>query len=548
MQPIKDRLLKLKERWTALSLRSRILLLTGLGALVAIGIVAYTTATATTNAVLFSNLSVDDASAAVARLGDLHVPYELTDGGTTILVPEAQVYELRLTLAGEGLPSGGGVGFEVFDEQRFGESEFSERVKYHRALEGELARTIGHISGVEAARVHLVLPQRTLFTSEAEQASASVALRLRPGAAMGEDRVRGIVHLVASSVRGLAAENVTVVDGNGRELSARLRNEEDGPGADDAFEYRERIEDEKARAVQEILDRTLGRGKSIVRVAADVSFTREESTEERFDPEGVAPRSFQIDEERDGSAEQTAAGVPGSVSNLPGGPTPESTTSREGVVRRSETRNFEVSKVVRRAVEPVGRVQRVQVAVVVDGTWTGEGAARTFSPRSEEELAQIRQIVASAVGTDEERGDRVTVECVPFAEAEELPIEEVDLLLRYQAYLPYAAGLLALLILGPIAFVMWRKRKKSLVPERGKTATMLDAKELPSGDAPLDAKSLPSVAEIGKRDGSDNDVRMLSAEVAERDPEIAARVVRLWLSEGRLSLEGAETKDKEKAA
>jgi flagellar M-ring protein FliF len=546
MQPIKDRLMKLKERWTALSLRSRILLLAVTGGAIAAGVLVYSTATATRHAVLFSNLSVDDASAVVARLGEAHVPYELGDGGSTILVPEEQVYELRLTLAGEGIPSGGGVGFEVFDEQRFGESEFSERVKYHRALEGELARTIGHISGVEAARVHLVLPQRTLFTSEAEQASASVALRLRPGAEMGEERVRGIVHLVSSSVRGLAVENVTVVDGNGRELSARLRGE-DGAGADDAFEFRGRIEDEKARAVQDILDRTLGRGKSIVRVAADVSFTREESTEERFDPEAVAPRSFQIDEERDASATASAEGVPGAVSNLPGGPSPESGSNTQGLLRRSETRNFEVSKVVRRAVEPVGRVQRVQVAVVVDGNWTGEGDARTFEPRSTEELAQIRQIVASAVGTDEERGDRVTVECVPFAELEEVPIEEEDPLLKYQAYLPYAAGLLLLLIAAPVAFVMWRKRKKTAVEhERGRSITKLDARELPAGEG-SDAKSLPTVAEIGQRGNVDNDVRMLSSEVAERDPEIAARVVRLWLSEGRL-LGSADAKEQEKAA
>jgi flagellar M-ring protein FliF len=545
MQQIKERLLKLKERWTAMSLRSRILLLALTGGAIAAAVLVYSTATATKHAVLFSNLSVDDASAVVARLGELHVPYELGDGGSTILVPEEQVYELRLTLAGEGIPSGGGVGFEVFDEQRFGESEFSERVKYHRALEGELSRTIGHISGVEAARVHLVLPQRTLFTSEAERASASVALRLRPGAEMGEERVRGIVHLVSSSVRGLAVENVTVVDGNGRELSARLRGE-DGAGADDAFEYRARIEDEKARAVQDILDRTLGHGKSIVRVAADVSFTREESTEERFDPEAVAPRSFQIDEERDASATATAEGVPGAVSNLPGGPSPESSTNTQGLVRRSETRNFEVSKVVRRAVEPVGRVQRVQVAVVVDGNWTGEGEARAFEPRSPEELAQIRQIVASAVGTNEERGDRVTVECVPFAEPEELPIEEEDPLLRYEAYLPYAAGLLLLLVAAPIAFVMWRKRKKAAVHERGKSLTKLDARELPAGEG-NDAKSLPTVAEIGSRGNADNDVRMLSSEVAERDPEIAARVVRLWLSEGR-QLESANAKEKEKAA
>ena len=275
-------------------------------------------------AMLYSNLEEQDAAAVVAKLRETRVPFRLEADGSQIWVPGATMHETRLALAAEGLPRGTGVGFEIFDQQRFGESEFAEQVKYHRALEGELSRTISHLDGVESARVHLVLPQRNLFASDESQATASVVLKLRTGARIGDDRVRGVVHLVASSVRGLTAENVTVVDGDGRPLAGGEQAEEEL--ASRSLEVRRSVERSKERAVQQLLDATLGVGVSIVRVAAELSFAREERTEERYNPETVATRSFQITEEGGAASGPTTSGVPVTPSNLPGGqvPTPGS--------------------------------------------------------------------------------------------------------------------------------------------------------------------------------------------------------------------------------
>lgn len=522
MEELQRRLSGLGQRWREISGRARVAILAAVAAAVAGGVLYYAATVETPDTVLFSGLTQEDAARVVERLRDQHVPHELSEGGATILVPEGRVHEIRLSLASEGLPNGGTVGFEVFDEQRFGESEFAEQIKYQRALEGELARTIAHLAGVEAARVHLVLPERSLFREEDDRASASVVLRLRPGWQMDEDRVRGVVHLVASSVRGLSPENVTVVDGNGRHLS--FPEDPDKQGMDDAVEFRRRIEASRERAVQELLDATLGPGHGMVRVAAEVSFTREERTEERYEPDAVAPRSFQIEEELDGEAAPVAAGVPGTPSNLPGGESPSVETRSGRLVRRVETRNFEVSKVVRRAVEPVGRVERLHVAVVVDGTWTGEGESRTFEPRSDDELRRIEALVAGAAGVDTERGDRITVECVPFAEVDAVGTAweaAQDPLAPYRPYVPYAAAL-AVLPIVLFGWVLARRRAAAVVPPE------VTARSLGSGIA----GKLPEVAGAGSRDeAADEEARLLAAQLAEQSPEMAARVVRGWLEE-----------------
>jgi flagellar M-ring protein FliF len=539
--------------------------------------------------VLFSNLGEDDAARIVLRLKAANVPYELGPDGTSILVPAPLVHETRLTLASEGLPSGGGVGFEVFDQQRFGESEFTEQVKYHRALEGELARTISHLAGVKRARVHLVLPTRSLFADREQDASASVVVHLVPGWKMRDDQVKGIVHLVASSVRGLDPEHVTLVDGDGRPLDRSDSREEQGELTGKADAYRREIEHSKERAAQQMLDTSLGRGKSMVRVAAAVSFTREEVTEELYDPETIAQRSFQLIEEREGAGGRTVGGLPGTPSNLPGG---EAATlgpgTGAGLVRRSETRNYEVSKYMRRAVEPVGRVTGLQVAVVADGRYRGTGDKKKFEALSQSELDRIQKLVAGAIGIDEKRGDRVVVECIPFAPAV-VPPDDRSLVEKTLG--PYAQYVLwALLAIA--AFIAYRVLNKALQRRPGGKASTADLllsralpgspeaqnAALPSGDAGvlegLQGLQLgaaqsgePALAGIGgagdtaqagaaqpgaaeqplkpvipksllnksKEPNPDAEaieqVRQLAQEMASKEPEAAARVLRSWLNE-----------------
>ncbi|HEY2734347.1 MAG TPA: flagellar basal-body MS-ring/collar protein FliF, partial [Polyangiales bacterium] len=472
------------------------------------------------------------------------IPYSFGSDGTTLLVPEAQVHETRLMLASDGLPNGGGVGFEVFDQQRFGESEFSEQVKYHRALEGELARTISHLAGVKRARVHLVLPARSLFAGNEQDASASVVVHLVPGWKIREDQVKGIVHLVASSVRGLDPDKVTLVDGEGRTLGRGAHDE--GALANEADAYRREIETSKERAAQQMLDTTLGNGKSMVRVAAAVSFTREEVTEETYDPKTIAERSMQITEERDGAPNRTVGGLPGTPSNLPGGETPTSAPAGGGgISRRSETRNYEVSKVMRRAVEPVGRVTGMQVAVVVDGRYRGVGEKRKFEALGKDELDRIQHLVAGAIGIDEKRGDRIVVECIPFAPVTVPPDDRsvVEKTLGpYSDYLMYAGIAL-------MAFVAFRMLKKAVSPNRelpGPTlADVLGAPALPALGASsaneMSSPALPEQVQIpqamlqqhtaqGSEDAVEQ-VRLLASQMASNEPEAAARVIRGWLAD-----------------
>ena len=596
------RIAPFKERWEKLSLAVRVAVAAGL--LIVIGgiIFAALANRAPHKAVLFSNLSDDDAARIVEKLRGANIPYEFGSGNTSLLVPEAQVHETRLMLASEGLPSGGGVGFEVFDQQRFGESEFTEQVKYHRALEGELARTISHLAGVKRARVHLVLPTRSLFADREQDASASVVVHLVPGWKMREDQVKGIVHLVASSVRGLDPEHVTLVDGDGRALERDSAAEENGELTGKADVYRREIERSKERAAQQMLDTSLGRGKSMVRVAAAVSFTREEVTEELYDPETIAQRSFQLVEEREGAGGRTVSGVPGTPSNLPGG---EAATvgsgGGAGLVRKSETRNYEVSKYMRRAVEPVGRVTGLQVAVVADGRYRGTGDKKKFEALSQTELDRIQKLVAGAVGISEKRGDRVVVECIPFAPAP-APIDDRTIVERLLG--PYTQYVLwALLALA--AFFAYRVLNKTLQKKlQSDNATAADlllsralpgspeaeSAALPPGDAGLleglqglqlgaaetgepalagaaaagetaqagaaaDTASAAAASAQGapeqpvkpvipksllKRSKEPNpdaeaieQVRQLAQEMAAKEPEAAARVLRAWLAESK---------------
>ncbi|HET8934181.1 MAG TPA: flagellar basal-body MS-ring/collar protein FliF [Polyangiales bacterium] len=577
------------------------------GLLIGIGAIAYA---ATANrepqkGVLFSNLSDDDAARIVEKLRGANIPYEFGAGNTTLLVPEKQVYETRLMLASEGLPSGGGVGFEVFDQQRFGESEFTEQVKYHRALEGELARTISHLAGVKRARVHLVLPTRSLFADREQDASASVVVHLVPGWKVREDQVKGIVHLVASSVRGLDPDHVTLVDGDGRPLDRSDSREEAGELTGKADAYRRDIERSKERAAQQMLDASLGQRKSMVRVAAAVNFAREEVTEELYDPETIAQRSFQIVEEREGAGARTVGGLPGTPSNLPGGEAAVSGPGGgAGLTRRSETRNYEVSKYMRRAVEPVGRVTGLQVAVVADGRYRGTGEKKKFEPLSKDELDRIQKLVAGAVGIDEKRGDRVVVECIAFAPVVAPPDDRTLVEKTFGPYTQYVLWAL----MAVAAFIAYRVLNKALQrrpPALGSgaasAADLLLSRALPgspeaqnaalpSGDAglldglqnlqlgaagtgepalaggaaagetlqaaaaaqaanhaaaepqPVKPVVIPkSLLNKGKNEPSPDaeaveQVRQLAQDMASKEPEAAARVLRGWLNEGKEQL------------
>lgn len=510
----------LMQRWAALTFAQRAMALSGV-AIALTGALLYAVSNREPELEpLFSNLSAEDAGAIVERLREDRVPYELGDEGATILVPEGRVHELRLSLASDGLPSGGGVGFELFDSTRFGESEFTEQVQYRRALEGELGRTIAHIDGVESARVHLVLPQRTLLASDEIRATASVVLHVRPGRHLDADQVRGLVHLVASSVRGLEPDDVTLVDGDGRRLAGGDAAATGLEEASEAENLRVRITETRERAVQDLLDAALGPNVAVVRVTADVTMANEEHVEESYDPARTATRSFELVTEGAGPpGGETVSGIPGAVSALPGGPAFDETAATTTDGRRSEIRNFEVTKVLHRSVEPALRLSRLSVAVLVDGTYEGEGEERHFVARSDEDLARIREIVASAAGVVDAR-DRISVECVPFAApppSEDLEGAESGIPV---AYVVGASVLVLLLGAGLAGFLLLRRRRRAA--ELALAASTAAEAPVTVTVKPLDENPVtPEDAET---------VHVLALDFARRDPELAARVVKGWLA------------------
>lgn len=413
--------------------------------------------------VLFSNLAPDDAGAIVDKLKGGKVPYETSGGGTTILVPAAQVHDLRLELAGQGLPHGGGVGFEIFDRSTLGMSEFVQKLNYRRALQGELARTIAQMPEVERARVHLAMPERRLFATEQDRARASVVLSLRSNQTLGKAQVQGIIHLVSSSVEGLQARDVTVVDGHGQLLS-NSSTDDTAHLTGSQLEYQRTVEKDIESRIQSMLERIVGSNKAVVRVSSILDFRKVETTEERYDPNGQVVRSEQRGQEKASGVNGVTGGVPGVESNVPPGSEADAgQTSSTSNQTKNETVNYEISRTVSRIVEPIGTVKQLSVAVLVDGTYetakATEGgkagaaeAAKKYNPRSEEEMKRIEEIVKKAMGYSADRQDQVEVVNVQFGFGVEEPagvVAEagVDVSKAWMPYVRYAVGGVLFLIL-----------------------------------------------------------------------------------------------------
>ncbi len=360
---------------------------------------------------LFANLPSRDAASVIDWLKGHKVPYRLEDGGRDIMIPADKVYEARIELAGSGL-SEGGVGFEIFDKQSFGMTDFAQKVNYRRALQGELMRTITSLAPVEAARIHLALPEKRLFREQQQAATASVIIKLSSGRSLKESQLQGIVHLVAGSVEGLDAENVTVVDSSGKVLSKSSSDEMAGPMTPGMLNYQQTVERRLEIRAQSLLDRALGAGNSLVKVNAEVDFDQREKVEEALDPKGAVVVSEQSSTEEGGS--QTSSGVPGVVSNLQGAAA--TTTASTPATRSDETVNYELSKVVSKTVQSVGTLKTLSVSVLVADRVTpgAEGADPTSTPRSAEELQGIEQMVRSALGINAPRGDLISVVSMPF--------------------------------------------------------------------------------------------------------------------------------------
>lgn len=411
---------------------------------------------------LFRGLEDAEVAQIVDALAAERIDYQFAEGGSAIEVPGAKVHEARMRLASRGLPSGSSPGFEIFDQGSFGVTDFVQKVNYNRALQGELARTIEQVEGVDKARVQLALPKRkTLLRKDDRRASASVVTRLRPGWDLDPAQVRGIVHLVASSVEGLDVSQVTLVDNRGRLLAPQADMDLAGGGAGPAMGAERRVEKELEGQIESILERTVGIGRVVAKVSAELDWTQTEKTEEVFDPDSQVARSTQRDSE---SATDSAGegGVAGIVANSPEvAEAAGATASGSNSERTSETINYEISKVVSRHILPTGRIQRLSVAVLVDGKpavapiegadGAEDGAdASGFVPWSAEELEEFSQLARRAVGFSPERGDEISVINAPFMEIDleggEPGFLSPDLLVLLSSLLHGAAFLIGLLL------------------------------------------------------------------------------------------------------
>ena len=396
---------------------------------------------------LFTNLTSEDAGEIVKKLKDAKTPYQFTPDGKGILVPSDKVYELRLTLASEGIPQGGGVGFEIFDRKNFGMTEFVQKLNYQRALQGELSRTIAQLTGVEQARVHLVIPEKSLFKDNEKPATASIVLKMKSSRALRDSEVQGVVHLVSASIEGMDPEHVTVLDSRGMILSKGGSSDATSRMTSAMQESQRMYEKNVEERIQSLLDRIVGGGKSVARVTASFDFKQVERVEEKFDPESIAVRSEQRTEEK-GSSTTSASGVPGVQTNLGRTATGIAATSGGGS-KNDETLNYEVSRSTAKIIEPVGALSKISVAVLVDGKYEAPAAVKEgqvskakYIPRSPDELQKIETLVKSAVGFNPERGDQMTLQNIPFQEMGEAGSNEIAKWWTNPFYLSLAKNLM----------------------------------------------------------------------------------------------------------
>ncbi|ODT70522.1 MAG: flagellar M-ring protein FliF [Pelagibacterium sp. SCN 63-23] len=419
---------------------------------------------------LYSGLSLEDSSAILTELQTLNIPYDLRGEGDTILIPRDQITTTRMTLAGQGLPQRGQVGYEIFDQQStLGATSFVQNINNVRALEGELARTIGSLNRIKGARVHLVLPERELFRRERKDPSASIVLSVRGALSNGE--IRAVQHLVASAIEGLTPARVSIVDDQGNLLASGSGEDEGGMLSAQSDERRLGIENRMRTRIEDMLANVLGAGRARVEVAAELDFNRSTTTQETFDPESQVVRSTQTRESENltgaNSGQVTVANeLPGASQGAGSqGLTDQGTTAEEIV-------NYEISKTTQTAVVEAGAVKRLSVAVVIDGTYADDGAGnQVYTPRSADEIAQLLTLVRSAAGYSAERGDSVEVINMQFAERPDLLAPGTD----------QTAGLLdftrddlmngaemavtLLIALALVFFVMRPLLKKVLTPE-----------------------------------------------------------------------------------
>jgi flagellar M-ring protein FliF len=479
--------------------------------------------------VLYSNLYPEDANRVVQFLESQKVPYKLQDDGRTVMAPADQVYKLRLSVAGEGELHGQGVGFELFDQIKIGETDFVQRINYQRALQGELSRTISEFPQVERCRVHLVIPAKSLFIEEQMKPSASVVLMLKEGQKLAPKQLKGIVNLVALAVEGLEPSRITIADTKGKILY-QPEDEDSVLGmTSDQLEYKTELQTKMERRIAELLMPVVGADNVIARVNTDLDFSQKTIKRELFDPDSQVVRSEMRSEENTDSQANTNGAVP--EPNFRGDGFTGAATDQKSS-RETRTTNYEINKETQEVLVPVGELQRMSVAVIVDGTYnvdekTGES---TFVPRSAEELNKIRELVKNAVGFDESRGDSIEVSTISFGPPDFYG--EQGLLQTIMEYMqrlgkPFLNGVLIflflILVVRPVVMALIRPRVAEQEVEE--MTSLPEAEErLALAEAEIDEETLDAARRL-------ENAKAQAMQLSEKNMDQAVQILKNWLKQ-----------------
>lgn len=522
----------------------KLLLIAGIAAVIAVMVVFWLWSQQPDYRVLFSNFTDKDGGAIVAALDKMNVPYKLSDSGSAILVPAAQVHQARLKLASQGLPKGGNIGFELLEKQKFGVSQFVEQVNFQRGLEGELERSIQAIDSVESAIIHLAIPKQSVFVRDQQKPTASVLLNVLPGRNLDANQVSAIVHLVASSVPHLPAANVTVVDQNGNLLSDTTKNA-GAKSLDPAqLKYIDELQQNIARRVESIIAPIVGSGNVRAEASVEVDFSSTEQAAEIYKPNQntpeVAVRSMQSNESSSTDA-ISATGVPGALSNQPPADATAPITTEEGEsttavvnaapvnVQKNTTTNYEVDKTVRYVQQAMGGVKRINVAVVVNNMPVVDAEGKTtYRPLTDAEKQQINELARQAMGFNQERGDALAVVNSVFAQAAVEPLPEVAIWQK-PATIEYVKDALRFIIGIVALFMLYKKILKPMFNKLAEPLALVSKQDqlaptLNIGNGETIMQTNPQL--ISSYNQSIEAAKIIAAE----NPRMVASVVSGWTS------------------
>lgn len=464
---------------------------------------------------LFTNMEAKDAGEVVTKLKEMKVDHKVDANGSAILVSTKDVHRIRLELASQGLPKGN-KGFEIFDQNKFGVTEFQNKVYYLQALQGELTRTIEQMAEVEKARVHIVMAEDSLYKKNEKPATASVMLKLRPSAQLSPAQVKGIVNLVANSVQGLKPENVTIVDSLARVLNDQQNTPQTaGVATVTQVELTKKIQDDLQKNIQTLLEQVLGPGKAAARVSVELNFDQRTLDRQTFEPvvddKGIVRSSQDVAESFRGT-QPAPGGVPGTTTNIPGYVAP-TTGGQSNYEKKEATRNYEINETKEKIISAPGSIKRLTVAVLVDANV------------SKAQQDSIAKVVASAAGLNQARGDIVSVESIPFntdlADKQKKEEEAYAQQQQQDFYVKIGAAVLGLLAV-LLAVFIWVRRRRA---EEEEEAELAAAMELPVEITPAAEK------ELTEQEQERESQREVIEKLAKTRPEDAAQLVKMWLGE-----------------